>query len=169
MVRNRRAVRANSMSYLDGHDLADHDIGDDLENDGAGEHFDAERRAAIDLALGAARQGNKPSEGNKPWVLDPVFIERSPARAEFAQNLVGRGPTVVRLNHAEFAALAVGDALADDVGGGLVMLNSIAPTGSGGPGRHMVPSQTPYYHVLVKGERPVPKPGRADDFSWPRP
>ena len=22
--------------------------------------------------------------------------------------------------------------------------------------------------VLVKGERPEPKPGRADDFSWPR-
>jgi hypothetical protein len=32
----------------------------------------------------------------------------------------------------------------------------------------MAPSQTPYYQVLVKGERAVPKPGRADDFSWPR-
>jgi hypothetical protein len=63
---------------------------------------------------------------------------------------------------------AVGDVLADDVGGGLVMLNSVTPTGSGATGRRMAPSQTPYYHVLVKGERPVPKPGRADDFSWPR-
>jgi uncharacterized protein len=27
---------------------------------------------------------------------------------------------------------------------------------------------SPYYRVLVKGERPEPKPGRADDFSWPR-
>jgi hydroxyethylthiazole kinase len=69
--------------------------------------FDAERRAAIDLALGAAGQGSK------PWVLDPVFIERSPARAHFAQQLVGRAPTVVRLNHHEFAALAGGDAAGD--------------------------------------------------------
>jgi hydroxyethylthiazole kinase len=69
--------------------------------------FDAERCAAIDLALGAAGQGGK------PWVLDPVFIERSPARAQFAQALVSRGPTVVRLNHHEFAALAAGDAAGD--------------------------------------------------------
>jgi hydroxyethylthiazole kinase len=69
--------------------------------------FDTERRSAIDLALGAAEQGGK------PWVLDPVFIERSPARAQFAQNLVGRGPAVVRLNHHEFAALAAGDAAGD--------------------------------------------------------
>jgi hydroxyethylthiazole kinase len=69
--------------------------------------FDAERRAAIELALGAAGQGGK------PWVLDPVFIERSPARAQFAQSLVGRRPTVLRLNHHEFAALAGGDAAGD--------------------------------------------------------
>jgi hydroxyethylthiazole kinase len=43
-------------------------------------------------------------------VLDPVFIERSPARAQFAQSLVGRKPAAVRLNHREFAALAGGDA-----------------------------------------------------------
>ncbi len=41
--------------------------------------FDAERRAAIEVALGAVGQGGK------PWVLDPVFIERSPARAQFAR------------------------------------------------------------------------------------
>jgi uncharacterized protein len=62
---------------------------------------------------------------------------------------------------------AMGDVVTDDVGGGLVMLDSIAPVGAAGT-RHMAPSQTPYYHVLVKGERPMPKPGRADDFSWPR-
>ena len=70
--------------------------------------FDAERRSAIELALGAVGQGGM------PWVLDPVFIERSPERAQFAQVLVGQGPTVVRLNHPEFIALggdeAVGDA-----------------------------------------------------------
>ncbi len=69
--------------------------------------FDAERRAAIAPALDAAAQGGK------PWVLDPVFIERSPARARFAHNLVGRAPAVVRLNLHEFAALGGGDATGD--------------------------------------------------------
>jgi hydroxyethylthiazole kinase len=64
--------------------------------------FDAERRAAIELALGSTGQ-------EMPWVLDPVFIERSPARAQFARDLVARGPSVVRLNKREFAALAGGD------------------------------------------------------------
>ncbi len=74
--------------------------------------FDAERRTAIDVALGALGQGGKAADG-KPWVLDPVFIERSPARAQFAQSLVTRGPTVVRLNSREFAVLADGDAAGD--------------------------------------------------------
>jgi hydroxyethylthiazole kinase len=71
--------------------------------------FDAERRAAIDVALAALGQGGKAAAG-KPWVLDPVFIERSPARAQFAQSLVRRKPAAVRLNHHEFAALAARDA-----------------------------------------------------------
>lgn len=66
--------------------------------------FDAERRAAIDLAIGPTAQAGK------PWVLDPVFIERSPARAQFARDLVARGPTVIRLNQREFAALSSVDA-----------------------------------------------------------
>ena len=74
--------------------------------------FDAERRAAIDVALGALGQGDKGPSG-KPWVLDPVFIERSPARAQFAQTLVSRKPAAVRLNHPEFAVLAGGDAAGD--------------------------------------------------------
>jgi hydroxyethylthiazole kinase len=69
--------------------------------------FDAERRAAIELALGTKGRRRK---GTRPWVLDPVFIERSPARAQFAQGLIERGPAAVRLNQREFAALAGGDA-----------------------------------------------------------
>jgi hydroxyethylthiazole kinase len=44
-----------------------------------------------------------------PWVLDPVFIESSPGRAQFARELLGRGPSVVRLNPSEFAPLFGGD------------------------------------------------------------
>ena len=64
----------------------------------------------------------------------------------------------------------MGDVVADDVGDGLVVLSSITPattTGSG-PSRRLAPSLSPYYQVLIKGERVASKPGRADDFSWPR-
>lgn len=65
----------------------------------------------------------------------------------------------------------MGEVLADEIGGGLVVLSSITPSGQpSGPGapRRLPPSQTPYYAVLVKGERLTPKPGRADEFAWPR-
>jgi uncharacterized protein len=61
----------------------------------------------------------------------------------------------------------MGDTLADDVGGGLVVLSSVTPmTGPGLP-RKAMPGQ-PYYQVWFKGERLPPKPGRSDDVSWPR-
>src|SRR5271156_2601709 len=44
--------------------------------------FDRERKSAIETALDAARARGV------PWLLDPVFIERSPARAEFARSLL---------------------------------------------------------------------------------
>jgi uncharacterized protein len=60
----------------------------------------------------------------------------------------------------------MGDVLADDVGGGLVVLSSVTPATTGGA-RRASPGQ-PYYQVWIKGERLPPRPGRADDFSWPR-
>jgi hydroxyethylthiazole kinase len=69
--------------------------------------FDAERRSAVAAALNAA------AENRKPWLLDPVFIERSPGRAEFARGLLARKPSVVRLNQAEFAALSGNDQAGD--------------------------------------------------------
>jgi hydroxyethylthiazole kinase len=62
--------------------------------------FDSERQKA---ALAAAAAANK---AGTPWVLDPVFIDRSKARAAFARKLLAKGPRAVRLNRAEFAALA---------------------------------------------------------------
>ena len=69
-------------------------------------------------------------------------------------------------------ATQVGDTLQDPLPGGLLMLSSVTPaTDSGGPGRRarLAPTQTPYFKVMVKGERLPAKPGRADDFRWPRP
>jgi hydroxyethylthiazole kinase len=62
--------------------------------------FDAERREAAHMAIEAAR------ENGIPWVLDPVFVDRSPSRAAFARELLALRPAVLRLNHAEFQILA---------------------------------------------------------------
>src|SRR4051812_6463879 len=62
--------------------------------------LDIHRQTAAELAIHAVTQQGK------PWVLDPVFAERSPARTEYARMLLGRSPTAMRLNHAEFAALS---------------------------------------------------------------
>src|SRR5262245_5861585 len=87
--------------------------------------FDAERREAADTAIEVA------SEEGKPWVLDPVFVDRSEARAGYARALAERKPAVIRLNGPEFAALAgvepEGEALTDYA---LGRLGVIALTGA---------------------------------------
>jgi hydroxyethylthiazole kinase len=62
--------------------------------------FDSERQRAARLAIAAARKAGT------PWVLDPVFIDRSKPRAAFARSLLAERPRALRLNRAEFEALA---------------------------------------------------------------
>jgi len=65
--------------------------------------LDPERRGAIEIAIATAGE-------RVPWVLDPVFVDRSAPRAGFAAALVARRPRAIRLNGAEFSALAGGPA-----------------------------------------------------------
>jgi hydroxyethylthiazole kinase len=62
--------------------------------------FDRERREATAIAVESAIRGGL------PWVLDPVFIDRSTTRAAFARALLASVPKAVRLNAAEFTALS---------------------------------------------------------------
>lgn len=66
----------------------------------------------------------------------------------------------------------LGEPVIDQIAGGLTVMSTVAlaqgPGGAVGRAR-LAPSQTPYFRVLFKGERLQPKPGRADDTSWPRP
>jgi hydroxyethylthiazole kinase len=62
--------------------------------------FDRERRSAIEVAVKTA------AEKELPWLLDPVFVDRSPGRAQFGRALLAARPSVVRLNLTEFAALS---------------------------------------------------------------
>ncbi len=64
--------------------------------------LDIGRRTAAEIAIDTARKHGV------PWVLDPVFVDRSPPRAAFARSLLAGRPSVVRLNAAEFRTLAGG-------------------------------------------------------------
>ncbi len=67
-------------------------------------------------------------------------------------------------------AAQMGDTLQDSIAGGLIVLSSVSPAADGAGGRRpkLAPTQTPYFKVMVKGERQPSRPGRADDFRWPR-
>ena len=64
----------------------------------------------------------------------------------------------------------MGDVVADDVGGGLVVLSSITPAATSGLGPRPParPQPQPLLSGPHQGRAPAPKPGRADDFSWPK-
>ncbi|NWG25836.1 MAG: hydroxyethylthiazole kinase [Pseudorhodoplanes sp.] len=62
--------------------------------------FDEERRGAVDVALSVS------AGMQRPWVLDPVLIDRSDARTRFARALLARRPAIVRLNGPEFCAVS---------------------------------------------------------------
>ncbi|HZL30447.1 MAG TPA: hydroxyethylthiazole kinase [Pseudolabrys sp.] len=64
--------------------------------------FDRERREATSIAVDSAVRHEL------PWVLDPVFVDRAPQRAAYARDLIFLAPKALRLNAAEFAALAGG-------------------------------------------------------------
>jgi hydroxyethylthiazole kinase len=64
--------------------------------------FDPDRQKASLAAIGVV------NKRGIPWVLDPVFIDRSPPRAAFAKKLLARKPQALRLNGAEFGALSGG-------------------------------------------------------------
>ncbi len=64
----------------------------------------------------------------------------------------------------------VGDTLTDMLSNGLLVMRSVTPSGAsrevGAPRGSL--TRQPFFIALAKGERLPPKPGRADDFRWPR-
>jgi hydroxyethylthiazole kinase len=73
--------------------------------------LDPERREATAIAVENA------TRRNVPWVLDPVFIDRSAPRAAFARALIASAPKAVRLNGVEFSVLAGSEPSRDTLAG----------------------------------------------------
>jgi hydroxyethylthiazole kinase len=72
--------------------------------------LDEARRAAMARAVAVA------GEHGKPWVLDPVMVDRAPARLAFARTLLAQRPAVVRGNPGEIAALGELDTVVAETG-----------------------------------------------------
>ena len=130
-----------------------------LTSDAAMRKAAAARRAA---ALQAARQVAEAAEGGIALPAADSTIE-------------GIKLVRPRISAAALAALnsrysPQGAVIAGDIAGGLTALASISPisdTNLSAALRRLPLSQRPYFRVLVKGEELKPKPGRADDFTWP--
>jgi len=83
--------------------------------------LDDARRSAIPVAINAALKLQK------PIVLDPVFVDRSPVRSAFARELLAQPLTAVRANHLELQTLEAEPGLQDSR---LTDLPVLAITGS---------------------------------------
>ncbi len=64
----------------------------------------------------------------------------------------------------------LGDLLIDKIPGGVIVMSSISPAAEANAQRtRLPPTQTPYFRVMVKGERVPVRADRSDDVTWPRP
>ncbi len=69
-------------------------------------------------------------------------------------------------------AAQIGDTLVDETANGLNIMSTVTPASEAtavGQRRKLSLAQSPFFRVLVKGERMQSRAGRVDDFAWPRP
>lgn len=65
-----------------------------------------------------------------------------------------------------------GEPVVEDLGGGIAVTSSVStlgPAANANARRTGAQANRPFVTVQVRGERLPAKPGRADDFSWPKP
>jgi uncharacterized protein len=123
---------------------------------------------------GKAGTAKKSSVPDTPADNSAVLIQVGSSQAQPVRLELNRpaipGAVIAHLRSTATKALDVGQTLSADLQGGLTALSSITSTsGTAGTSKSRLSlTQSPYYKVLVKGEVLPPKPGRADDFRWPR-
>lgn len=158
--------------------------------------IDSGRQAALRSARNAAPAGTPPPVSATP-AAGTAAVPQPPANADQKADsgrinlaLVGPGgreeivpvdllrpsipaSVIALVNRRENAekATQLGDLLIDQISGGLMVMSSITPAtdpATGESRRRLSPTQTPYFRVMVKGERIAPRADRADDVAWPR-
>lgn len=80
--------------------------------------------------------------------------------------------SLVTRNQSKDKPARFGDNAVQIASGGVPLLSTVTPADESAlalRGRRLSPTQSVFFKVWGKGERLEPKPGRADDFQWPRP
>jgi hypothetical protein len=66
-------------------------------------------------------------------------------------------------------ASQIGDTITDTLSNGMMVMRSVTPTSRQSTrATRDATTRQPFFIALVRGERLPPKPGRGDDFRWPR-
>jgi uncharacterized protein len=92
-----------------------------------------------------------------------------PIRVEIVRPAIP-GAVVAHLQATPAQGLEIGQTLTADLKGGLTALSSVTlgNVGVDGNKNRLSLTQSPYYKLILKGDALPSKPGRADDFRWPR-
>jgi hypothetical protein len=134
--------------------------------------------APTDGGEGAAGTGvaanDAPTDENGDASSEPFLTEIGPAAVDGAD--VSQTPQVSAVDQAALSAFASGyappgETILGDIDAGVTSLATVSPIAdlNADIGERRLPvTERLYYKVLVKGQALDPKPGRADDFRWPR-
>jgi hypothetical protein len=122
--------------------------------------------AAPNAAAQASAQGNAPPDQAAPVKQNQVG-DVSVVRPAIDTALQAASQT---LAPSGAAAMPEAEMITSELGNGLTAvatLSSVTDISLASSKPRLPLSQRPYYKVLIKGEQPKPKAGRADDFTWP--
>lgn len=124
-----------------------------------------------------AAANNAPTDENGDTTSGPAPAEIEQAEQDGSDGAtVPKTPQISAVDQAALSAFASGyappgETILGDIDAGVTSLATVSPIGdlNADIGERRLPvTERLYYKVLVKGESLDPKPGRADDFRWPR-
>jgi hypothetical protein len=132
-----------------------------------------EKKTAPSLIYGRLRSGGLPADDVTVDVPANVIGGTAALRLELPRPpLSAAVMSLVTRNQTKDRPARLGDNAVEVAPGGIPLMSTITPADQSALAlrkRRLSPTQSTFFKVWGKGERLDPKPGRADDFTWPRP
>ncbi len=143
----------------------------------------SQRQPSLDNPKKPAVRPTPKVKAQKKAPAKRVVVNRDPGISESVVALPSADSSVAgitllrpKISQAALSTLSTnytpqGEVIARELDSGVTALASISPISDSNLAaaqRRLPLSQRPYFRVLIKGEKLQAKPGRADDFKWPR-
>ena len=132
-----------------------------------------EKKTAPSLIYGRLRGGGLPADDVTINVPPNAIGGTATLRLELPRPpLSAAVMSLVTRNQTKDRPARLGDNAVVVAPGGIPLMSSMTPADQSALAlrkRRLSPTQSTFFKVWGKGERLDPKPGRADDFTWPRP